>query len=402
MQHLEEGTIHAWLDGALPPDEGRAIEEHAAGCAACAAAIAEARGLIAGSSRILAALDAVPGGVLPSADAFAALGTGGRRPATPAGRQWWRSVPLRAAAAIVLVGSVSWLATRSAVQREPASAAKVVMAPAEDRAAVADADTTSAAKPPVVEPQTKAAPSPGRTRRAATPTPRGFEVPRPAPAAPAVPQQQEAANVAAQPAPAMVGSAAAGAVTGGAGAGVVASRREFAAAKSAMLDRDSVIMQRSSDEQRLLAQPLANARAPMAAMSAPMAAPLMPGSAGVRMLTGCYVLQTAASPAEMPLLPARIELLADRADSSDPAVMVARPAGGESTLSAASRASWKTVGEHALALDITDGARSLTATLTVAGDSVSGWARTSTGGSAGPVAMVRGRRSGCTAPAEKR
>jgi Putative zinc-finger len=65
MQHLDEGTIHAWLDGALAPDESRRVEEHAASCEACAALVAEARGLIAAASRILIALDDVPTGVIP-------------------------------------------------------------------------------------------------------------------------------------------------------------------------------------------------------------------------------------------------------------------------------------------------------------------------------------------------
>ena len=67
MQHLDEGTIHAWLDGELPLAEREAAEAHVAQCAACAAAVAEARGFIAASSRMLTSLDAVPGGVLPRA-----------------------------------------------------------------------------------------------------------------------------------------------------------------------------------------------------------------------------------------------------------------------------------------------------------------------------------------------
>lgn len=60
MQHLDEGTIHAWLDGALSVEEAARAEAHVASCTACAAAAAEARGLIAASSRILTALDDVP------------------------------------------------------------------------------------------------------------------------------------------------------------------------------------------------------------------------------------------------------------------------------------------------------------------------------------------------------
>ena len=65
MRHLEEGEIHAWLDGAMPPDEAARTDAHVAGCSRCAAEVATARGLIAGASRILLALDSIPGGVIP-------------------------------------------------------------------------------------------------------------------------------------------------------------------------------------------------------------------------------------------------------------------------------------------------------------------------------------------------
>ncbi|MDP9278081.1 MAG: zf-HC2 domain-containing protein [Gemmatimonadota bacterium] len=67
MQHLDEGTIHSWLDGALAPDEAAQVEAHVAECPECAAAVAEARGFIAASSRILTALDNAPRGVIPVA-----------------------------------------------------------------------------------------------------------------------------------------------------------------------------------------------------------------------------------------------------------------------------------------------------------------------------------------------
>ena len=60
MQHLDEGTIHAWLDGELSADEAARAEAHVAACATCGDAVAEARGFIAASSRILTALDNVP------------------------------------------------------------------------------------------------------------------------------------------------------------------------------------------------------------------------------------------------------------------------------------------------------------------------------------------------------
>jgi hypothetical protein len=66
MQHPEEGLIHAWLDGALPSNEAAALESHVATCKECEARVAEARGLIAASSRIVGHLDAVPGKVIPA------------------------------------------------------------------------------------------------------------------------------------------------------------------------------------------------------------------------------------------------------------------------------------------------------------------------------------------------
>src|SRR3954468_13186248 len=67
MQHLDEGTIHSWLDGALSADESARGDTHVKECPQCAAAVAEARGFIAASSRILTALDHAPRGVVPIA-----------------------------------------------------------------------------------------------------------------------------------------------------------------------------------------------------------------------------------------------------------------------------------------------------------------------------------------------
>ena len=79
--HLDEGEIHAWLDGALSPAESAWAAAHVESCPACAASVAEARGLIAATTRILTALDDVPGGVLPGAMTPGAAASG----AAPAG-----------------------------------------------------------------------------------------------------------------------------------------------------------------------------------------------------------------------------------------------------------------------------------------------------------------------------
>lgn len=66
--HVDEGTIHTWLDGAFEDDASATVEQHVASCAECGAAVAEARGFIAGASRMVRALDVVPADVVPAAD----------------------------------------------------------------------------------------------------------------------------------------------------------------------------------------------------------------------------------------------------------------------------------------------------------------------------------------------
>jgi hypothetical protein len=106
MQHPDEGMIHTWLDGELPADEAAALEAHVAGCAECKAAVAEARGFIAASSRIAGALDNVPAGVIPIA-----------KPAAPVKRVWYSSPQFRAAAAVIVVAGASLLVMRTGTQK---------------------------------------------------------------------------------------------------------------------------------------------------------------------------------------------------------------------------------------------------------------------------------------------
>lgn len=95
MPHPDEGLIHAWLDGELDAAEAARVEALVASDADWAAAAAEARGLIAASARIVAALDRVPANVIPKA-----------APARSASRRWvWRAaavVALMAGSAVVL------------------------------------------------------------------------------------------------------------------------------------------------------------------------------------------------------------------------------------------------------------------------------------------------------------
>jgi hypothetical protein len=67
--HIDEGAIHGWLDGQLDAGSASRAEAHVAECDSCSARVAEARGLIAGASRVMSALDVerVPGALAPGA-----------------------------------------------------------------------------------------------------------------------------------------------------------------------------------------------------------------------------------------------------------------------------------------------------------------------------------------------
>lgn len=151
MQHPDEGKIHTWLDGELASDEASSLEAHIADCPECSAKVAEARGLVAASSRILSALDVVPSGVIPSA--------------TPARRPWYAGTQLRAAAAVVIVAGASFLALRN--RDDAATMERVMSAPSSPPAADAAASA-----------------NPTERRRINASSEQSVAIPAPVPAAP--------------------------------------------------------------------------------------------------------------------------------------------------------------------------------------------------------------------------
>ena len=410
MQHPDEGTIHAWLDGALSADEARALEAHVAGCAQCAAVVTEARGLLAASSRILSALDSVPGGVLPAADPEIDDG----RQVVPIRRtpRWysprWRSAGWRAAAAIVLVGSVSWLATRStrgsrdtitANAPPPASAAANTVAAAPAMARIADtmAQVTrqsgaTAARPAPRHQPTRADDGPARSGATLDATKQ-----RVAEAPPQVVAAVPSAIPYAAPRPAAVPNVMAGdmsrraqvgSVAAGAGAGAEAGATERNAAASSMRAKVSA------------------PSAPAGRLALRESAPAP--SASERLLVGCYSLETdaarsasAAAARIAGLIPARVELvpsLDPLAGSEEGERRVIRAAAGAAPFVAGTRATWSTISADSVLFEISDATRSLSARLEVKGDSVSGRATIAgpsvEGGSM--ITGVRGRRIACS------
>src|SRR5512132_4114285 len=136
MQHLDEGTIHAWLDGALGGDEAAAVARHVDECRDCAAMVAEARGMIAATGRIVSALDDVPAGVIPTP-----------RQAPAAQHSLWRRLrftPARAAlAATVLLTVGTLFASRQNESRKDTASAEQAAAPV-----VARSDSQPPSAPP--------------------------------------------------------------------------------------------------------------------------------------------------------------------------------------------------------------------------------------------------------------
>jgi hypothetical protein len=164
MQHLDEGTIHAWLDGELPPAEREAAEAHVAQCDQCAAAVAEARGFIAASSRILLTLDAVPGGVLPAAQGSSAP-AGMRTPARFTVSRAWM-----AAAAVLILSTATVIAVHPRTDNDATTMAQ------RDEMRASHADTTVST--PVAAPAMAAAPDEKKNSNALAPN-----APAPNPAA---------------------------------------------------------------------------------------------------------------------------------------------------------------------------------------------------------------------------
>jgi hypothetical protein len=141
MQHPDEGTIHAWLDGELSAEEAQSLESHIAGCAECSSTVAEARGLIAASSRIVSALDIIPAGVIPAAP-------------TIVKRPWYSSVQFRAAAGILVVAGASALlfsGGQNRAARETLAVARPVLSEApviQDSRATPDSAVIATPAPP--------------------------------------------------------------------------------------------------------------------------------------------------------------------------------------------------------------------------------------------------------------
>ncbi|HSA54178.1 MAG TPA: zf-HC2 domain-containing protein [Gemmatimonadaceae bacterium] len=164
-QHPDEGTIHAWLDGALSPDESRAIDTHVAVCESCAASVAEARGLMAAASRVLSALDDIPAGVIPGSrdesgtprDQLAQLRSRHAAEKDMTRRRWRRNGQLVAAASVAFVA----LGTATVFWRGSFRADSLPGAPRAEMEAQRSVAADAVAPAPATVPIAAPAPQPG-------------------------------------------------------------------------------------------------------------------------------------------------------------------------------------------------------------------------------------------------
>jgi hypothetical protein len=149
MSHIDDGTLHAYLDGELPPMDRERVERHLAECPPCRARLTEERALIERAGQLL-------GLAVPSSPSRAAPPLDRLRQ-----RQAWRHVrlPLVWAATIVLAVGLGWYlrGTPQTLSERP------------DEARVAVAPPPAAARQAV--PNEAAETAPG----AATPRPRSRE-----------------------------------------------------------------------------------------------------------------------------------------------------------------------------------------------------------------------------------
>ena len=107
MPHVDEGTLHAYLDGELPSAERKALETHLAECASCRASLVEQRALIERASALLGAARPAERAAPP----FEQL-----RPRSPKRSPWRVRTPAAWAASIALALGLGYYLRQPSVQ----------------------------------------------------------------------------------------------------------------------------------------------------------------------------------------------------------------------------------------------------------------------------------------------
>jgi len=163
MSHVDEGTLHAYLDGALPPDDSgrRNLETHIAGCVDCRARLDAERSVRDRATHVLRQMapDAVR--VEPFEAILATRRTRGAAAARTmhaGGRRGWPRfrMPLAAAASVLLAVTATWIVRSNLPSAAPPADSAILdfradaaTVPAAGARASAEADigSTTAAEP---------------------------------------------------------------------------------------------------------------------------------------------------------------------------------------------------------------------------------------------------------------
>lgn len=138
MSHLDEGVLHALLDGEIPSAELPPIQAHLAACAACRARLEEERQLLAESDDLVELLEVPAEGTVPA---------GARHSRTPR-RAWGRTLAW-AASLLAAVG----LGYAGHALMQPGSGLEIAANPAAAPRGTDTAPDVSAGQP-LIRPQT--------------------------------------------------------------------------------------------------------------------------------------------------------------------------------------------------------------------------------------------------------
>jgi hypothetical protein len=144
--HATEDSIYAWLDGALEQRDRDAMAAHVTGCSVCEGTVADARGYIAASARIMQAGDVASHQAMSADDvtqASARIVMAAERRAVPVTPPWQARTILRlAAGALFMLAGAAYLATR-----EAGGERLVASESSRGSGVVAERDSTAAAQP---------------------------------------------------------------------------------------------------------------------------------------------------------------------------------------------------------------------------------------------------------------
>jgi hypothetical protein len=309
LEEVDEGLIHAWLDGELTGAEAARVELLVATDPAWSAAVAEARGLIAASSRIVGALDAVPAGVLPAGSKAAPTRALRVRP--------W----MRMAAGLLLVAGTAY-----AVRELTAPPTAQTIATAEPQEAPRNTPTPAPSipaspvpPPPTVDDATDSRLGPTRSAPAASGAGAATETSpvtpaQPSPLAAIAPPPTTSAQTPA-PTPANVGELA----DAQKASAVSAAEREAAALRESTQQRTTAETDRAlSAAQRARLERAPSAAVPRAAIADPSRDLAASGAAGfsststLRALEGCW---RATAPDSLAALYRDLAILRERGDT---------------------------------------------------------------------------------------